>query len=303
MDPIDQEDAAANRQRRSVLVPFLFLLPALVLLGALVVYPIFFSVVRSLYDERETLRGVRQLPDDVRLRATPNRDQEHPDLGGRRAELVTALGLVFAVLSERIRWGTAFKVIIFMPMAVSFLAAGVTWRLVYEEDPSSGVANAAVRGVPDIVAAAGRTSRAPDPPTDQLQPRGRRLRARAATSPGRHRARSAWSAIPPGTDARRRHHGGRAGRGVRAAIARRRCGSTSPGGGGGRPGRSTRPSRACPASKSRRSGAADGRRHGHRRGPTDVPLHGLAPGDVPTRVCLRRTSAPSAASPGWARRW
>ncbi|NEE16781.1 sugar ABC transporter permease, partial [Streptomyces sp. SID7499] len=29
--------------------------------------------------------------------------------------VATALGLIFAVLTERIRWGTAFKLVVFMP--------------------------------------------------------------------------------------------------------------------------------------------------------------------------------------------
>src|SRR5690242_875403 len=36
--------------------------------------------------------------------------------------LVTAIGLVFAVLTERIRWSTAFKTAVFMPMAISLFA-------------------------------------------------------------------------------------------------------------------------------------------------------------------------------------
>jgi alpha-glucoside transport system permease protein len=65
--------------------------------------------------------------------------------------IVTALGLVFAVLTERVAWSTAFKVAIFMPMAISFLSAGVTWRLIYEQDPEVGLANATARGVVGIV--------------------------------------------------------------------------------------------------------------------------------------------------------
>jgi alpha-glucoside transport system permease protein len=59
--------------------------------------------------------------------------------------------LVFAVLTERIAWSTAFKVAIFMPMAISFLSAGVTWRLIYEQDPDLGLANAAAGAAVNIV--------------------------------------------------------------------------------------------------------------------------------------------------------
>ena len=58
--------------------------------------------------------------------------------------LVTALGLILAVLLERVRRATAFKILLFMPMAISFLAAGVTFRLVYDESPDRGVLNAIV---------------------------------------------------------------------------------------------------------------------------------------------------------------
>ncbi|CAM5427364.1 ABC transporter permease OS=Streptomyces fumanus OX=67302 GN=GCM10018772_08240 PE=3 SV=1 [Streptomyces fumanus] len=54
--------------------------------------------------------------------------------------VATALGLVFAVLTERVRWGTAFKLVVFMPMAISMLAAGIIFRLVYDQDPDKGVA-------------------------------------------------------------------------------------------------------------------------------------------------------------------
>ena len=59
--------------------------------------------------------------------------------------LVTAIGLVFAVLTERIRWSVAFKTAVFMPMAISLFAAGVIWRLMYTQDPTQGTINAAVR--------------------------------------------------------------------------------------------------------------------------------------------------------------
>jgi alpha-glucoside transport system permease protein len=63
--------------------------------------------------------------------------------------LLTGLGLILAVLVEKVRWATAFKLLLFMPMAVSFLAAGIIFRLAYDEDPHKGVLNAAVVGVHD----------------------------------------------------------------------------------------------------------------------------------------------------------
>src|SRR5690625_7783269 len=62
----------------------------------------------------------------------------------------TILGLVFAVLMEKIRWSTAFKLIVFMPMAISMLAAGVIFRGMFQEDPQMRVVNAAVVGASNL---------------------------------------------------------------------------------------------------------------------------------------------------------
>ncbi len=136
--------------RRSGIVA-LFMAPAAVLLGAIVVYPTIATVARSLYndsgnfvgaDNYKTLFGTADILVAIRNNAIwvivfPF--------------LVTFIGLVFAVLTERIRWSTAFKTIVFMPMAISLFATGVIWRIVYETDPSRGVINAAIGTVANTV--------------------------------------------------------------------------------------------------------------------------------------------------------
>ncbi|MFJ2741536.1 carbohydrate ABC transporter permease [Streptomyces sp. NPDC087440] len=130
-----------------------FLLPALILLGALVVYPIGFSVYRSFFDKAGTgFAGfdnyVALFTDDSILTAIKN----NLIWVVLAPTVSTALGLIFAVLTERVRWGTAFKLIVFMPMAISMLASGIIFRLVYEQDPDKGVANAVWVGVHDTFA-------------------------------------------------------------------------------------------------------------------------------------------------------
>ncbi|GLZ11800.1 ABC transporter permease [Actinomadura sp. NBRC 104425] len=128
-----------------------FLLPALLLLGFLVVYPIVYSVVRSFFDASgdsfvglDNYVGVFQGHDNlVAVRNTAIWVVLAPTL-------VTIVGLLFAVLTERVRWATVFKMVVFMPMAISFLASGVIFRLVYEQDPDKGVANAAMVAVHDV---------------------------------------------------------------------------------------------------------------------------------------------------------
>lgn len=61
--------------------------------------------------------------------------------------LVTFLGLVFAVLTERIRWSTAFKTVIFMPIIFSATASGLVWRTIFDLDPHIGLVNATAETV------------------------------------------------------------------------------------------------------------------------------------------------------------
>jgi len=63
--------------------------------------------------------------------------------------IVTAFGLVFAVLTERVSWAVAFKTAVFMPMAISLFAAGVIWRIMDQQDPSLGAVNAGLAAVHD----------------------------------------------------------------------------------------------------------------------------------------------------------
>ncbi|XHL93380.1 sugar ABC transporter permease [Streptomyces niveus] len=127
-----------------------FLLPALVLLGALVVYPIGFSVYRSFFDQSgDAFAGfdnyVEIFTEDTIRTAIKN----NLIWVIVAPTVATALGLIFAVLTERVRWGTAFKMIVFMPMAISMLASGIIFRLVYEQAPERGIANAVAVGVHD----------------------------------------------------------------------------------------------------------------------------------------------------------
>ncbi|WP_418962966.1 carbohydrate ABC transporter permease [Streptomyces lavendofoliae] len=156
-----------------VLVAAGFLLPALVLLGALVVYPIGYSVYRSFLDQAGSgFAGldnyVEIFTDDTILTAVRN----NAVWVVVAPTVATALGLIFAVLTERVRWGTAFKLIVFMPMAISMLAAGIIFRLVYEQDPDRGVANAVWVGVHDTFAESAGYPRARPLPVHPLEAAG-----------------------------------------------------------------------------------------------------------------------------------
>lgn len=128
-----------------------FLGPAALLLGFIVIYPVVTTVIdsflnkdstsfvgldnyRTLFSTTETLIAIRN--NAIWVIVFPF--------------LVSFIGLVFAVLTERIRWATAFKIVVFAPMAISLFATGVIWRIVWQTDPNVGLVNSAVATVHDL---------------------------------------------------------------------------------------------------------------------------------------------------------
>ncbi|MBB6416823.1 carbohydrate ABC transporter permease [Streptomyces sp. AK010] len=143
-------DHTRRLRRRGKIIGLLFVLPALLLLGALVVYPVLFSIGRSFFDASGTsFVGGDNYAEMFRDPATLKAVRNTAIWVVIAPALLTGLGLILAVLVEKVRWATAFKLLLFMPMAVSFLAAGIIFRLAYDEDPDKGVLNAAVVSVHD----------------------------------------------------------------------------------------------------------------------------------------------------------
>ncbi len=57
------------------------------------------------------------------------------------------IGLLVAVLANSVRYEVLIKTIIFVPMAISFTAAGIIWRFVYSPDATTGILNALLIGL------------------------------------------------------------------------------------------------------------------------------------------------------------
>jgi alpha-glucoside transport system permease protein len=126
-----------------------FLAPAAVFLGLWIVYPTVYTIVRSFYgrDGFEKFVGIDNyktlFTTDVLVTAIKNNMIWLAVVPA----FVTALGLIFGVLTERVRWSVAFKTVVFMPMAISAFAAGVTWRIMYVQDPDLGAVNAGLKAI------------------------------------------------------------------------------------------------------------------------------------------------------------
>jgi alpha-glucoside transport system permease protein len=133
-------------------VTFAFLGPALIFLSLWVIYPTIKTFYRSLYSDRGDEfvwfdNYTALFSDDRVITAIKN----NAIWVAVMPAAITALGLVFAVLTERVRWAVAFKFAVFMPLAISLFAVGVIWRIMYVKDPDQGVVNAAIASVRGIV--------------------------------------------------------------------------------------------------------------------------------------------------------
>lgn len=147
--PRDTPPAPEQAGWRRFLTPLAFLAPAIFFLAVWVIYPTISTAKRSLYSNRDSgdFVGIdnyeRMFTEDVIFTAIKNNA-----LWALVVPVaVTAVGLILAVLAERIRWATALKIALFIPLAVSLFAVGVIWRIMYERDPDRGAVNALISAV------------------------------------------------------------------------------------------------------------------------------------------------------------
>jgi len=125
--------AIDNLRRQGYIRPWLFVGPALVILTVYLIYPVFATFYYSLHD-----RGGQGFVGLSNYSwAVGDREFRQAIFNNLLWLLVvpaacTFLGLVIAVLTDRIWWGTIAKSLIFMPLAISFVGASVIWKFVYE---------------------------------------------------------------------------------------------------------------------------------------------------------------------------
>lgn len=130
--------------RRAGLRPWLWLLPGFAFLIVFLVYPTVYTIVLSFMNRRsqsfvgfDNYLGLFQ------------QESFWLTIGNTVLWLIfftgitLVFGLLIAVLTDRVRYETAVKALIFIPMAVSFVAAGVIWNFMYAFNDKIGTLNAA----------------------------------------------------------------------------------------------------------------------------------------------------------------
>lgn len=133
-----------NERKKDRLLPYVFLLPGVVLVGIFLLYPAVRTVIQSFMQtgqrrgEGDQFVGLRNY-----LELFASADFRGVLLNNLLWVLVVpamavVVGLTVAVLTDRLgkRRETTIKAIIFLPMAISGVAAAVTWRFIYFYAPA-----------------------------------------------------------------------------------------------------------------------------------------------------------------------
>ena len=139
------------------LAPWLYLLPALLIMAFFIVYPMVNTIALSFKNKDGSASAattcVEGKPcwgvfENYRYALTAEFDTSslgafwksfwESSYGNTLKWIVlmvsgtVGLGLAFAVLADRVKYEALAKAIIFMPMAVSFVGAGIIWKFVYD---------------------------------------------------------------------------------------------------------------------------------------------------------------------------
>jgi alpha-glucoside transport system permease protein len=150
-----QPEAAQDGGWRKHALAAGFLAPAAFFLGIWIIYPTIRTIGRSFFDNNSHFVWFDNYKEIFTTDVLQTAVKNNAIWVAVVPALVTAIGLIFAVLTERVRWSVAFKTAVFMPMAVSAFAAGITWRIVYQQDPNLGALNAGIKVAKDVVSTPG----------------------------------------------------------------------------------------------------------------------------------------------------
>ena len=118
------------------LQPFIFIGPAILMLTWALVLPTIRTIIASFYNEASTgfvgLKNFAYVFTDPGMLTVFRNNLLWVVFG---TSFTVFSGLIIAVLADRSRFEVAAKALIFMPMAISFVGAGVIWNFIYAAKP------------------------------------------------------------------------------------------------------------------------------------------------------------------------
>jgi alpha-glucoside transport system permease protein len=121
--------------------PYIFIGPAVGLLAWYLAVPTVRTFVLSLYNEQGqlTINNYTAIFNERIMIEAWRNNLLWMSIG---TFLTVGFGLLIAILADRSRFERVAKSLIFMPMAISMVGAGVIWKFVYDVDPNIGMLNA-----------------------------------------------------------------------------------------------------------------------------------------------------------------
>jgi alpha-glucoside transport system permease protein len=140
-----QTEQVPNIMRQGRVTPWLYLLPALIVMVTFIIYPGLNTLFLSLRSDDgsawasanciagEPCWGVFEnyryaLTSDIMLTAFVNNLKWIVLM----VSGTVLLGLLIATLADRVRYEPLAKAVVFLPMAISFVGAGIIWKFVYD---------------------------------------------------------------------------------------------------------------------------------------------------------------------------
>ncbi len=118
-------------------LPWVYIAPAMVMLAAYLILPSIQTIYLSFFDARsQNFVGLKNyifaFTDSGMLLAFRNNILWLVLVTG----ISVSLGLIIAVLVDRVRYEAIAKSLIFLPMAISFVGASVIWKFIYAYKPA-----------------------------------------------------------------------------------------------------------------------------------------------------------------------
>jgi alpha-glucoside transport system permease protein len=158
--------------KQGKLTPWLYLLPSLVVMSFFIVYPMFNTIGLSFKNKDGSASAATTCKADqpcwgifenYHYALTAEFDTSSPQAlwstfwsssyGNTVKWIVVmvggtvSIGLGFAVLADRVKYEALAKAVLFMPMAISFVGAGIIWKFVYDygtQQVQTGLLNAII---------------------------------------------------------------------------------------------------------------------------------------------------------------
>jgi alpha-glucoside transport system permease protein len=149
--PVKKKGSVENAALKDHLQSIVFLVPGAIWLLAIVIYPAIVTIKDSFFNETDTKAvGLTNYKDLFTTAETLIAFRNNVIWVLVFPFVVTTIGLVLAVLTERIRWATAFKTVIFLPVVFSVTASSMVFAQIFDVNPHVGVVNALTQVVEDV---------------------------------------------------------------------------------------------------------------------------------------------------------